>query len=157
MKINITIFSIIALMLSGCMENGADTLVLPDYRETYLPQEIASTWKAAIKCAEESEDAIELTLTTLSDSENFSATGTGYDYDGTEVKITVNGIYSKELNTLSADVKYTFVEAGTFRLDHFAVDLNFYTPGTYIDMIKLDESYPGGYDQSCDTQIKLFY
>lgn len=157
MKIKISLLAFLILTLSACLNSGTDTLVLPDYRETYLPQELASTWKAAIKCSEENEDAIEMTLTTVSDSENFTATGSGNDYDGAPVKITVTGIYSKELNTLSAEIKYSFVNAGTFRIDHFAVDLNFYTPGTYLNMVKLDESYPGGYNQSCDTQIKLFY
>ncbi len=157
MKIKSLFTVIIILFISSCMKDGSDTMVLPDYRESYLPEEIASTWTAAIKCSEEDQDAIELTLTTVTNSENFRATGSGADYNGATIDVNITGTYYKEYNILTAEIEYTFVDAGTFRIDQFSVDLNFYTAGTYLDMIKLDESYPGGYNQSCDTQIKLFY
>jgi hypothetical protein len=147
---------IVLFIFSSCLKDGQNTIILPEHTDTFLPEEIATTWNAAIKCKTETEVAIELNLTTQSDTENFIATGSGQDYDGSPVEVTISGTYHKEFNILSAEVKYTFANS-TFRIDHFAVDLNFYEAGSYLDMIKIDESYPGGYEQSCDTQIKLFY
>jgi hypothetical protein len=156
MKRNL-IFIFFMLLAGACLDKGTDTIVLPEHRESYLPKSIAENWNAAIKCAEQTTVAIELNLTTQSDKENFTATGSGYDYNGEAIDVEVKGIYNRELNILSADVRYDFVESGVYRKDHFAVDFDLYTAGSYIDMIKLDESYPGGPVPSCETQIKLFY
>ena len=147
----------IILLISSCISDGTDTIILPKNGGTYLPEEIAYQWKIAIKCKSQSEDAIEVTLTTLSDSKEFTATGSGRDYDGQVINFTVTGTYEKIYNALSCDIKYDFVSDGTYRIDYLAIDLGTYNYGSYTDLIKIDQTYTGGPVPSCDTEIKLFY
>lgn len=147
----------IIMFLSACLPDGSDTIILPETGGAYLPEEIAAEWEIAIKCKSQSEIAMEVTLTTTNNSKDFTATGTGQDYDGQPINFTVTGTYDKKFSTLSAEIKYEFVNDGTFRIDYLGLDLGTYNHGSYIDLIKIDQTYTGGPIPSCDTEIKLFY
>lgn len=155
MKIKLFAILFIFVIFSACLQEGNETIILPEVSNEILPEEISTEWNLAIRCMDADEDAIEAVMNTQSNDLNFTATGN--DYDGQSIDVTISGVYDKTDNTISAEVRYEFTESGTYRIDHFAVDLDFYVKGTYIDMYKLDESYPGGPEPSCDTQIKLFF
>ena len=157
MKKHFLLILSIILFFSACIPEGTDTIILPEQTDSYLPEEIASEWKIAIKCKEQTEIAIETTLTTLTNSEEFIATGTASDYGGEPISFTVTGTYDKKLDVLSAEIRYDFTDDGTYRIDFFAINFNNYIAGTYIDLIKIDESNSGGPYPSCDTEIKMFY
>jgi hypothetical protein len=155
MNIKLLLILLIFTVLSACLQDGNETIILPEVSDGILPEEISTEWNLAIRCLDAEEDAIEAVMNTQSNDLNFTATGN--DYDGQSIDVTITGVYDKTDNTISAEVRYDFTESGIYRIDHFAVDLDFYVNGTYIDMIKLDESYPGGPKPGCDTQIKLFF
>ena len=157
MKKQLFLILTIILFLTACISDGLDTIVLPQETDTYLPEEIATTWKAAIKCKTQDDIAFEVTLTTMSDSKNFTAKGTANDYDGSPIEFTVTGTYDKEYNTFSAEIKYDFTDTDTYRIDFLAVDLTTYNHGSYLDLIKIDQTNPSSLYPSCDTEIKLFY
>jgi len=157
MKRKYILIVFILLNFTSCIQDGSDTIILPEISESDIPEEIQSEWTIAIKCSEQEQIAIEAVMTTQKKTSDFTASGSGNDYDGEPIDMTVTGVYDKKYNTISAEVRYDFINSGTYRKDHFAVDLDYYTNGTYIDMIKIDESNPGGPYPSCDTQIKLFY
>ncbi len=148
---------IILLFLSSCLKKGNDTIILPETNNSKLPEQMTSDWNVAIKCTEQEAVAIEAVMETDNISQNFSASGSGQDYDGDPINMTINGFYDSEHNTINAEVRYDFVYSGNYRIDHFAVDLDYYENGSYINMIKIEVSNPGGPAPSCESQIKLFH
>lgn len=112
--------------------------------------DISGSWTMQLKCAGQSIDAIttELNFKTKKDA-SYTASGSGTDYTGDPVNVTISGFYNKKENRLEGDMTFSFpLSPGEERVDSFQVVLNEdETP--YIQTTKKIDN--GG----CATEIKL--
>ena len=153
-KILILLF-VSLLVLSSCLDDDGGTIILRDYSEEELPEQVRGTWKAVMRCQESSE-LLNLSFTTQMTEDGFVAIGTGrFNPEENTITIRFEGIYNKELNILWGDLKWDFGSGTSTRTDRLSIDLDFYEEGSYIDLIKTHEPSGSIFNQTCYTQIKF--
>ncbi len=121
-----------------------------DYGVVRLVASISGNWNAYIRCADASYDAITLGLKfPVVNNGTYQATGSGTDYTGEAINVTISGNYSVTTNTLTGTIVYQFPSAPTEqRSDQFSISLNYDDTG-YSDLTKVIDN--GG----CSAQIRL--
>ena len=99
-----------------------------------LPVTVTGVWELHFKCVAQSSDAVVLNVT-LNETAGgaFSGSGSGTDYDGTLVYITLNGTYNSSTHFLSMEVTTTAEGSSCVRKDTFSTTLTSNDTG-YIQM-----------------------
>ena len=121
------------------------------YAITRINAEISGNWSLFMRCAGYNEDALSLTLEfPTSDNADFETTGTGTDYDGSDLRVTGKMHYNNATNVLSGTTYITSPQKPDFyRYDSFQVKLN-RDETAYFDMI-LGENQNAG----CSAEGRL--
>ncbi|MBA4055372.1 MAG: hypothetical protein C0490_11720 [Marivirga sp.] len=112
--------------------------------------DISGSWTIRLRCTGQSTDAIttELNFKTKKDA-SFTALGSGIDYGGDPVDVSIKGFYNKKENKLQGDMTFSFPQnPGEERVDSFQVVLNEDETPYIITTKKVDN---GG----CVAEIKL--
>ena len=121
------------------------------YAIVRINAEISGSWSLYMRCSGSATDALTMTLSfpTAYDAD-FKVTGTGIDYDGTDLKVTGDMHYDNTTNVLSGTTYITSPDKPAFyRYDSFSVKLN-RDNTEYFDMELGENMYAG-----CAAQGRL--
>src|SRR5690606_9614736 len=78
------------------------------YAIVRINAEISGNWSLYMRCSGSATDALSMTLTfPTADDADFKVTGTGIDYDGTDLKVTGDMHYDNTTNVLSGTTYIT--------------------------------------------------
>lgn len=95
------------------------------YAITRINAEISGNWSLFLRCNDQEADAIMLTLEfPTSDDAIFEVTGTGVDYDGSQLAVSAEMQYNNATNVLSGTTYITSAEKDFYRYDSFSVKLD---------------------------------
>ena len=115
---------------------------------TAPPTTVTGTWEFHLKCAVQEGDAAVFNISINESSGGaFTGSGTGTDYDGTPMQVTIIGNYNSSTHVLTAEITTTFEGNPCVRKDTFSVTLTSNDTG-YIAATQTE--YCG-----CDAEVRL--
>lgn len=117
---------------------------------TRFVTDISSDWQLSGRCQGRTVDGYKLTISlTADEQQNVTASGTGTDYDGSPLAVTMNGTYDQTTNTLTAKLNMTFPQKGGSRRDSFTHQLNEDDTGYFPATMEYNSA------QGCQSEIRL--
>jgi hypothetical protein len=102
----------------GIRNVGTDPGANPDG----TPITVSGTWRVYLRCAGSAEDAVVFEVDIIQSGDNFTGSGSGEDYDGTPLNVTLQGAYFTYGNQISGTLTIRS-ESRPDRIDGFTVTL----------------------------------
>ena len=89
-----------------------------------MPEILTGTWNLHGKCVDQETDAFVVPIVlNVTGGGNFEGTGTGTDYTGEPMNITISGTYNSSINQISGQISMYFLNSGHTRVDSFVIEL----------------------------------
>lgn len=115
-----------------------------------ITTDISGSWELDFKCATQTQIAAKLNITfDPTKTGDFTSTGSGTDYNGSPLAISVKGQYDEKKNRLTLEMTTTFPDnPSDIRIDKITVELN-EDETAFVTAQKIKQN------NGCDLAIKL--